>query len=90
MAVIMLLTTNQPTAHALFGRIAAEKERREQVERQLAQEQKHFEMQQHLIVEQQHRTNQWQLTAFILGIMSVVMLVAGTVIGSAGRRNAAK
>lgn len=38
--------------------------------------------------QQRHATGDWQIIAFVLGITSIVMLVAGAAIGSQGRKNA--
>lgn len=38
--------------------------------------------------EQNQLTNKWQTTAFVLGIVAVVLLVVGTAIGSRGRNHA--
>ncbi len=61
-------------SHALFGRIAAEKQRRIETEQKL--------------VQQQAVTAQWQTASFVLGVGCVVTLLAGAAIGSKGRRNA--
>jgi ABC-type cobalt transport system substrate-binding protein len=38
--------------------------------------------------QQRQSTGEWQIISFVLGITSVVMLVAGAAIGSQGRKNA--
>ena len=70
--VVLTFSVTTPKAHALFG--SAEKQRRIETEQRL--------------VQQQQVTGKWQATAFILGITSVVMLVAGAAIGSKGRTHA--
>lgn len=66
------LCTSTPGANAWFG--DAEKQRRIEVEQKLAQ--------------QERLTNQWQITAFMLGVGCVVVLVVGAAIGSKGRKDA--
>jgi hypothetical protein len=79
--LVLTFIVNTPEAHALFGHVAAERNRREHAEQQVA-----IAQQSH--IEQQRLVNRWQTTAFILGISSVVMLIAGAAIGSKGRRDA--
>ena len=85
-----------PRAQALFGHVTAEKDRREHAEQQLTsaqqqlgEQQRLAQEQQRLGCEQQQRANKWQMAAFVLGAASVVMLIAGTAIGSRGRHHAA-
>ena len=81
---MMLLTP--PKAHALFGHVAEERQRRIATEEQLSQEQQRLDEQQHLNVEQQQLTNRWQIVATILAAGVTIALVIGTAIGSKTRR----
>ena len=92
---VLTFTVNTPEAHALFGHTAEERQRRIAVEQQLSQEKQRLDAQEHLTIEQQHltieqqqRANYWQTTASILGVVAVVVLIAGTAIGSNGRHHA--
>jgi hypothetical protein len=78
--LVLTFSVNTPEAYALFGHVAAERNRRERAEQQLVQVQQN-------IIEQQRLINRWQTTAFILGISSVVLLVAGAAIGGKTRRD---
>jgi len=66
------LGASTPVAKAWFG--SEEKQRRVEAEQKL--------------VQQQQATNKWQITTFILGVGCVLLLVAGTAIGSKARRDA--
>jgi hypothetical protein len=78
--LVLTFIVNTPEAYALFGHVAAERNRREHAEQQVA-------ISQQSIIEQQRLISRWQTTAFILGISSVVLLVAGAAIGSKTRRD---
>jgi fumarate reductase subunit C len=70
--VVVTLGASPSRAKAWFG--DEEKQRRIETEQKL--------------VQQQQATNQWQITAFLLGVGCVLVLVAGTAIGSKARRDA--
>ena len=75
--ILIVLTTamlgaSTPTSKAWFG--DEEKQRRIEAEQKLVQE--------------QQATNKWQITTFILGVAGVLLLGAGTAIGSKARRDA--
>ena len=76
LAVLTFSVATPRSSYALFGRTAAEKQRRIEAEQKL--------------VQQQQLTGKWQTTAFGLGIGCVVTLVAGAAIGSKGRQDATK
>ena len=90
LVVLTFLIVNTPEAHAMFGHTAEERRRRVAVEQQLFQEEQRLGEQQHLTIEQQLRASRWQTTASVLGVVAVLMLVAGTAIGSNGRHHAAR
>ena len=69
---VFALGVSPPKAKAWFG--DAEKQRRIETEQKL--------------IQQQRLTNNWQITAFLLGVGCVLVLVAGTAIGSKARRDA--
>ena len=76
--VVFTSIVTTPQAHAMFGHVAAEKQRRIEVEQQLGQQ---------LTLEKQ-AAGYWQPVSFILGVGCVVTLVAGAAIGSKGREAA--
>ena len=100
---VLTFIVNTPEAHALFGHVAAEKDRREHVEQQLNQSQQQLGEQQRLakdqqrlidgqqqtVVEEHRLTSKWQTMAFVLGVAAVTTLIVGTAIGSRGRHHAA-
>ena len=71
---LAVLTLGVSTVKASWLHDDTEKERRLELQRQFTQ--------------QQHETGQWQGVAFALGIGSVLMLITGTIIGSAARHHA--
>ena len=73
LAVLMFIIIT-PRAHALFGHVAAERDRR------VATEQK-------LTTQEQHN-NQLQTTIHVLSASVVVSLIIGTAVGSKTRRDA--
>jgi hypothetical protein len=79
--VVLASIATTPKAQAMFGHVAAEKQRRISVEQQLGQ------LGQQLSLEKQ-TTDKWQGVSFTLGIGCVVTLVVGTAIGSNGRKHA--
>ena len=86
--VVLTCIVNTPQTYALFGHTAVERQRRIATEQQLSQEHHRLDAQQRLTFEQQQKASRWQITAFILGIATVLMLMIGTAIGSRGRRHA--
>ena len=80
LAVLMFIIAT-PRAHALFGHVAAEKERRLEAEQRVVQEQQHSG--------QLFQTNQGlHITISILSAGITVALVIGAAVGSKTRRDA--
>ena len=79
--VVLASIAAPPKADAMFGHVAAEKQRRISVEQQLGQ------VGQQLTIETQ-TADKWQGVSFMLGIGCVITLVLGTAIGSNGRKHA--
>jgi hypothetical protein len=71
-------------AHALFGRTAAEKQRRIEAEQRSIKAEQALGQQ---ITSAQQTVDKWQGVSFVLGIGCVVTLVAGAAIGSNGRKH---
>ena len=81
LAVLTFLIVTTPRAHALFGHVAAEKERRIATEQQLIQER---QANGQLLQTNQHL----QTTIHVLAAGVTVALVIGAAIGSKTRRDA--
>ena len=76
-----MLVMFSPNAKALFGHVAAEKERRIETEQQLAQEQQRNSS---LLI---HSNEHLHVVISVLSAGAVVMLITGAAIGSKTRRD---
>ena len=79
-AATMLLLMLRPDAEALFGHVAAEKDRRIETEQQLTkQEQANGQL--------IHTNEHLHVVISVLSAGAVIMLIAGTAVGSKTRRD---
>ena len=81
--VVLTFLANIPEAHALFGHVAQEHERRVETEQKLVE-------QQHFVTQQQETNGKLETVIHFLSAGVVVALLIGAAIGSKTRRDHAK